>query len=69
MTVNSAGEIAMIEFETVENIFLTGLENDHHLVRNAIQGSLKKSGEKILNQLFYFVINTLTAINQKLDDR
>jgi HEAT repeat protein len=52
--VNSAGEIAMIEFETVENIFITGLEDNHHLVRNAIQGSLKKAGEKNPQSIILF---------------
>jgi HEAT repeat protein len=45
-TVNAAGEIAMKNFDEVENIFNDGLFDKHHSVRNAVIGSMKKAGEK-----------------------
>jgi len=44
--VNSAGEIGMHDFTTVERFFHQGLFDEHHSVRNAVIGSLKKIGEK-----------------------
>jgi hypothetical protein len=44
--VNAAGEIAMTDFGCVEHLFDIGICDLHHFVRNAVQGSLKKSGEK-----------------------
>jgi hypothetical protein len=44
--VNAAGEIAMKDFEVVENLFHRGLFDVHHSVRNAVIGSMKKAGEK-----------------------
>lgn len=44
--INAAGEIAMTDFTFVEHLFDTGILDPHHSVRNAVQGSLKKSGEK-----------------------
>lgn len=44
--VNSAGEIGIREFEKVEHFFDTGLLDEHHSVRNAVIGSVKKMGEK-----------------------
>lgn len=45
-TINAAGEIGMIEFEPIEDFFNTGLFDDHHSVRNAVIGSVKKMSEK-----------------------
>jgi HEAT repeat protein len=45
-TVNTAGEIAMKDFDAVENILNDGLFDKHHSVRNAVIGSMKKAGEK-----------------------
>ena len=42
--VNAAGEIAKKNFESVEHIFETGLFDKSHRVRNAVIGSMKKSG-------------------------
>ena len=44
--VNSAGEIGMSDFSTVEDFFHKGLFDAHHSVRNAVIGSMKKMGEK-----------------------
>ncbi|HET6991359.1 MAG TPA: HEAT repeat domain-containing protein [Bacteroidia bacterium] len=45
-TINAAGEIAMKDFDVVENLFNDGLFDKHHSVRNAVIGSMKKAGEK-----------------------
>ena len=45
-TINAAGEIGMKDFDSVERFFDTGLFDDHHAVRNAVIGSIKKMGEK-----------------------
>ncbi|WP_303316447.1 hypothetical protein Q4Q34_06475 [Flavivirga abyssicola] len=45
-TVNAAGEIGKFHFEKVQAFFDTGLFDDHHSVRNAVIGSVKKMGEK-----------------------
>lgn len=45
-TINAAGEIGMKEFKSVEHFFDTGLFDEHHIVRNAVIGSVKKMGEK-----------------------
>ena len=42
----AAGEIGMIDFETIEDLFNTGLFDPHHSVRNAVVGSIKKMSEK-----------------------
>jgi hypothetical protein len=44
--VNAAGEIAMRDFAVVEDLFHKGLFDEHHSVRNAVIGSMKKAGEK-----------------------
>ena len=43
---NAAGEIGKGNFEAVRSIFDKGLFDDHHSVRNAVIGSMKKMGEK-----------------------
>jgi len=45
-TINAAGEIGIKAFNTVEHFFNTGLFDEHHSVRNAVIGSVKKMGEK-----------------------
>ncbi|MDO5971949.1 HEAT repeat domain-containing protein [Flavivirga aquimarina] len=45
-TVNAAGEIGKFHFEKVQAFFDTGLFDEHHSVRNAVIGSVKKMGEK-----------------------
>ncbi|MGI5850360.1 MAG: HEAT repeat domain-containing protein, partial [Christensenellales bacterium] len=42
----SCGEIAINDFSIVEHIIEAGLRDKHHSVRNAVIGSLKKSGQK-----------------------
>lgn len=45
-TVNAAGEIGIKKFEIVESIFDIALFDEHHSVRNAVIGSVKKMSEK-----------------------
>lgn len=45
-TVNAAGEIGIKDFMNVEHYFDTALFDEHHSVRNAVIGSVKKMGEK-----------------------
>ena len=44
--VNAAGEIGKYDFDAVQQFFDTGLFDEHHSVRNAVIGSMKKMGEK-----------------------
>ncbi|MDY7395355.1 HEAT repeat domain-containing protein [Aureibaculum sp. 2210JD6-5] len=44
-TVNAAGEIGKFHFEEVQEFFDIGLFDQHHSVRNAVIGSIKKMGE------------------------
>lgn len=44
--INAAGEIGMLDFEKVTHFFDIGLFDEHHSVRNAVIGSMKKMGEK-----------------------
>ena len=44
--VNAAGEIGKFHFGKVQVFFDDGLFDDHHSVRNAVIGSMKKMGEK-----------------------
>ena len=46
-TINAAGEIGTREFEIVEHFFNSGLFDEHHSVRNAVIGSVKKWAKKI----------------------
>lgn len=43
--VNAAGEIGKKDFEIVREFFDEGLFDEHHSVRNAVIGSMKKMGE------------------------
>lgn len=45
-TINSAGEIGMVDFDPIEHLMEKGLFDEHHSVRNAVIGSIKKMGEK-----------------------
>ncbi|MEI8279532.1 MAG: HEAT repeat domain-containing protein [Bacteroidota bacterium] len=45
-TINAAGEIGKTDFAVVEHFFDIGLFDEHHSVRNAVIGSIKKMGEK-----------------------
>jgi hypothetical protein len=45
-SINAAGEIGIIEFDKVAHFFDTGLFDEHHSVRNAVIGSVKKNGRK-----------------------
>jgi len=44
--VNAAGEIGKYDFAAVQSFFDTALFDEHHAVRNAVIGSMKKMGEK-----------------------
>lgn len=44
--INAAGEIGKSDFESIEPFMSTGLFDKHHIVRNAVIGSIKKMGEK-----------------------
>lgn len=44
-SVNAAGEIGKKDFEVVRHFFDAGLFDPHHSVRNAVIGSMKKTGE------------------------
>ena len=43
--INAAGEIGKKDFEMVQHFFDNGLFDNHHAVRNAVIGSVKKMGE------------------------
>lgn len=45
-TVNAAGEIGIIDFPPIEHLMEAGLFDEHHSVRNAVIGSIKKMSEK-----------------------
>ena len=45
-SINAAGEIGMKEFEVVAGLMDKGLFDQHHAVRNAVIGSVKKMGQK-----------------------
>jgi HEAT repeat protein len=44
--VNAAGEIGKFHFQKVQSFFDKGLFDEHHSVRNAVIGSVKKMSEK-----------------------
>lgn len=46
--INAAGEIGCIDFRKAAPFLEWGLFDRHHSVRNAVIGSIKKIGEKIL---------------------
>jgi vesicle coat complex subunit len=43
--INAAGEIGKTSFESVAHFFDQGLFDQHHVLRNAVIGSIKKMGE------------------------
>ena len=53
--INAAGEIAMSDSAYVSHLFDIGITDPHHSVRNAVQGSLKKRGRRILHRSYHFV--------------
>ena len=44
--INAAGEIGKFHFDKIQDFMDLGLFDDHHRVRNAVIGSIKKMGEK-----------------------
>jgi len=44
--INTAGEIGMFQFDKVAHFFDTALFDEHHRVRNAVIGSVKKMSKK-----------------------
>ena len=59
--INAAGEIAMDDFACVEHLFDIGISDPHHSVRNAVQGSLKKAGERNPAQIIPFCRRHITS--------
>ncbi|HYG39555.1 MAG TPA: HEAT repeat domain-containing protein [Cytophagales bacterium] len=45
-SINASGEIGIRDFEPIEKMMEKGLFDGHHIVRNAVIGSIKKMGEK-----------------------
>ena len=43
--INAAGEIGRKEFDSIERLMERGLFDEHHQVRNAVIGSIKKMGQ------------------------
>ncbi len=64
--VNSAGEIAMKDFASVEDFFHKGLFDTHHSVRNAVIGSMKKAGEKNPKPVLAFAKKYLTHHDKEI---
>jgi len=52
--INSCGEITVFDFKIAEDIFKTGILDKNHTVKNAVIGSLKKSGQKNPRQIIEF---------------
>ncbi|MDR2965624.1 MAG: HEAT repeat domain-containing protein [Treponema sp.] len=52
--INAGGEIAMTDLKAVRHLFETGLFDKHHSVKNAVQGSLKKAGQKNPKEIIKF---------------
>ncbi len=44
--INAAGEIGKFYFDNIQHFMDKGLSDNHHKVRNAVIGSIKKMGEK-----------------------
>ena len=44
--INAAGEIGKFHFDKIQHFMDKGLFDDHHRVRNAVIGSIKKMGER-----------------------
>jgi hypothetical protein len=59
--INAAGELAMGDFACVEHLFDIGITDPHHSVKNAVQGSLKKAGEKNPVQIIPFCRRHITS--------
>ncbi|MDR0766999.1 MAG: HEAT repeat domain-containing protein [Methanosarcinales archaeon] len=59
--INSAGEIAVSDFICVEHLFDIGIIDPHHSVKNAVQGSLKKAGEKNPAQIIPYCRRHITS--------
>lgn len=47
--INAAGEIGKTDFQIVQHFFEKGLFDEHHSVRNAVIGSVKRWEKKILS--------------------
>ena len=64
--INAAGEIAVMDFAPVEHLFDIGITDPHHTVRNAVQGSLKKAGQKNPAQIILFCKRHITSPNPEV---
>jgi hypothetical protein len=47
--INAAGEIGKFHFEKIQYFMEKGLFDDHHRVKNAVVGSIKKMERRILS--------------------
>lgn len=64
--VNSAGVIGMNDFEIVQSIFDEGLFDSHHIVRNAVIGSVKKMSQKNPIPIIHWAQNYLHHPNKEI---
>jgi hypothetical protein len=65
-TINAAGEIGMLHFSAIEELMEKGLFDEHHIVRNAVIGSIKKMGEKNPTPVLAFAKQYLHHENKEI---
>lgn len=64
--INAAGEIGILNFESIRHLMDLGLHDPHHSVRNAVIGSMKKMGEKNPIPILEWAQPYLTHDNQEI---
>lgn len=64
--INAAGEIGMLHFDVIETLMVKGLFDTHHIVRNAVIGSIKKMGEKNPKPVLAFARQFLHHENKEI---
>lgn len=64
--INAAGEIGMLDFPVIEELMVKGLFDEHHIVRNAVIGSIKKMGEKNPKPVLTFAKQFLHHENKEI---
>lgn len=64
--VNSCGEIAMKDFESVKVFFDKGMVDAHHSVKNAVVGSLKKAGDKNPDEILTYCKTNIGSSNPEI---
>ena len=60
------GEIAVTNFEIIENLIKVGITDKHHSVKNASTGALKKAGEKNPKEIIKFCSDNITSENPEI---